>query len=259
MFNNNDPQSSSSSHDGLGRQTTSVHSNGPYEAAAPPSSASQQATINETAAGYAVYEFRRVLAKIDQATSDQALFWVANSAFGPNNFCNRFGEALYSANRLSLPLQKLMMQAELEDHLNGRTDWPPCGNRSLGFGGPELWEVGRHLRRTRINLLNDKNPLKKAVETRDALLVELNALFSQPSPVFNELRAKLDSQAYDHWVRYLEKVTLADGQSAAGWSLGMVLASVLDVIASLVKREALSANLTESLPSLSSFASTPKP
>ena len=214
-------------------------------------------TADETAAGYAVYEFRRVLAKIDQAANDQALFWVANSAFGPNNFCNRFGEAMYSANRLNLPLQKLMLQAELEDHLNGLTDWPPCGNRSLGFGGPELWEVGHHLRRTRINLLSDKSPLKKAAETRDALLVELNALFNQPSPVFNEIRAKLDSQAHDHWVRYLEIVTTQEGQSNAGWSLGMVLSEVLGVISTMLKREALSANLTEALPTLSSFTSTP--
>lgn len=255
MFNNNDLQSSSSSSDGPNRQATAIHSHGPYEVPASASPASQQATTAETDAGYAVYEFRRVLAKIDQATDDQALFWVANSAFGPNNFCNRFGEALYSAKRLSLPLQKLMMQAELEDHLSGRSDWPPCGNRSLGFGGPELWEVGHHLRHARINLLSDKSPLKKAVETRDAMLVELNALFNQPSLVFNELRAKLDSQVHDHWVRYLERVSSAGGQADAGWSLGMVLSSVLEVIASLVKRERLSANLTEALPTLSSFAS----
>lgn len=238
------------------RSATTVHSNGPYD---PPVLATP-ATPDEAAAGYAAYEFRRALAKIEQAADEKALFWVANSAFGPNNFCNRFGEALaYTMHHhQTLVLLKLMMHATLEDHLTGRSEWPASGTRSLGFGGPELWEVGQHLRYARISLLNEQNPLKKAAETRDALLVEIHALLSQPSALFSDIRPKLAQNTYDHWQRYLEKAVFTQSQADAGWSLGMVLADVLSALSAAMKRGVKSANLAAALPALSNFASDSK-
>ncbi len=148
-----------------------------------------------------------------------------------------------------------MMLAELEDRLSGRSEWPPGGTRSLGFGGPELWEVGRHLRSIRISLVGEHAALKKASETRDALLVELNALFNQPSPAFNQIRGKIDSQAHGHWMRYLEKVIQPGGQAEAGWSLGLVLAEVLSHVAGLIQDDDSHADFSEAIPALSSFAS----
>ncbi|MFT3868824.1 MAG: hypothetical protein QM715_10230 [Nibricoccus sp.] len=217
-----------------------------------------QMPADESAAGYATYEFRRVLAKIDQAQDEQALFWIASSAFGPNSFCSRFGEALSALHaRHYLALQKQIILALLEDHLSGRTEWPRGGPRSLGFSGPELWEVGYHLRFARINLICDQGSLKKAAEFRDALLSELSALFETSPKVFAEVRARLDSQARAHWLRYLEKVKLPKGQADAGWSFGSLLAQVLEVFAAMLKREEFSDDLVKNAPILTRFAVAP--
>lgn len=254
MFNK-DLHSSSLNNDSISRLVSSVQSSNPYDDAALHVPPIPQPPADEAAAGYATYEFRRVLAKIDQAEDEQALFWIANSAFGPNSFYSRFGEALDHTPRQYLSLQKQMMLAQLEDHLSGRVEWPLGGNRSLGFGGPELWEVGYHLRFARINLVCDQGPLKKAAEIRDTLLSELTALFTAPTPALVEVRSELDPQAHAHWLRYLEKVQFPKGRSDAGWSLGNLLAHVLRVIADRLKREELSAGLKENIPTLTRFAS----
>lgn len=214
-------------------------------------------TSAEVDAGYAAYELRRILAKIDQARDEQALFWLSNTAFGPNSFCSRLGEALGNT-AFYLPLLKLFVQSELEDRLSGRVDWPPVGNRSLGFGGPELWEVGHHLRYARINLLCDQGPLKKAAETRAALLSELIALFTDTEQTFAEIRAKLAPHTREHWLRYLEKVKSPKGQADAGWSLGMVLAETLGAIASMLKQEESFARISSAAPVLMDFATALK-
>lgn len=236
--------------------TAPVQSHNPCETTDPHPTSNLPVSADEAAAGYATYEFRRILAKIDQAEDEQALFWTANTAFGPNSFCSRFGEALSQTahHRQYLPLLKQMMQAQLEDHLSGRTNWPPSGNRSLGFGGPELWEVGHHLRYSRINLLCDHGPLIKASETRDALLTELTALFTDPSPAFVETRASLDPRTREQWHRYLEKVKSQKTQAEAGWSLGMVFADVLTPIATLLKHINFPAQISEVAPLLTRFA-----
>jgi hypothetical protein len=220
----------------------------------PHSPAGRYLSPDEAAEGYASFELKRVLDKIRDARAEHDLFWAASAAFGSKNFSGRFGTAQRGSpdRQKFFALQKLLVQAELYDHLNGRISWGLGGHGGFDFRNLQLWEVAQHLPRAHTSLSYDDTPLKKAAEQRDALLNELTVLFTKGDGPFAPIKAQLKSRAFEYWARYNEHAALSSefSRSEAGGALGIAMLEVVPVIALLLKSSDFAAKLSGVAPQL---------
>jgi hypothetical protein len=145
-----------------------------------------------------------------------------------------------------------MVQAELHDRLTGRRSWPLGWFNSFGPCGPELWQVGYHLKHSVSAFLPGSDRLKHAAETRDALLKELTALFTKGDGVLAPIKAQLKPKTLEGWAEYGELVKQNADQSRgqAGWLLGLVMVDVLTVIAAQSAKAGFAASLAGVAPQL---------
>ena len=214
----------------------------------PRSSGGRDYSPENVAAGYAAFELKRVLDKIQQARNAEELFRVAGGAFGSNAVSGRFCHAQRGAReeKQFLELQRLLVQAELHDHLTGHVAWPSGRMNGLDFHGPALWQVGHYLRHSRRDLLPGYDRLRKAAETRDMLLKELTALFTPTEDVLAPVKALLKPQTLEHWAHYSELSKRSEilSRSESGWFLGKVVLDVLPIIATESKAAVFAAKLS---------------
>lgn len=200
------------------------------------------------AAGYAAFELKRVLEKLQQAGNAEELFRVAGVAFGSNAMSGRFCQAQHGAReeKQFLELQRQLVQAELHDHLTGCVAWPLGQMNGLDFHGPVLWQVGHYLRHSRRDLLPGCDGLRKAAEARDMLLKELAALFTHDDGALAPVKAQLKPQTLEHWAHYSERAKQNEtlSRSEAGWFLGKVMLDVLPIIATESKAAVFAAKLS---------------
>lgn len=201
------------------------------------------------AAGYAGFELKRVLEKIQQAGNTEELLRVAGVAFGSSAMSGCFCQAQSGVRdeKLFLELQRQLVQAELHDHLTGRVTWPSGRMNGLDFHGPALWQVGHYLRHSRRDLLPGCERLKKAAEARDMLLKELATLFGHDDAALAPVKAQLKPPTLELWTQYSEraKQNEAQNRSEAGWFLGKVMLDVLPIIATESKTAVFAAKLSE--------------
>jgi len=215
---------------------------------APPSPDSQNHLSQHAAAGYAAFELKHVLEKIEYARNAEELRWVADAAFGSNAMSGRFCQAVQGVpeEKQYLELQRQLVQAELHDYLSGHVAWPVGKINGLDFRGPALWQVGHYLRHTRHDQCPHRDRRKKAAEARDALLKELTALFTHPDSPLAPIKAQFKLQTLEQWARFSE-LTQRNGmlnRGESGWLLGRVLLEVLPIIATESKTAIFAAKLS---------------
>lgn len=220
----------------------------------PHSPAGRYLNPSQAAQGYAEYELECVLRRLFFCYEPSELSCIAREAFGHDSFSERFSQALASfppASRF-FALQRMMVQAELHDHLQGAGGWQ-LPFRFSTVVSPKLWEVGHYLRFG--SGIRSHEELRKAATTRDALLKELAALFAQPVKVFEEARAKLPAATRENWIRYNDLVKPGGNRTDAGYVLGFVMAKTLTVLADLQRRGDFQAWFTGVAPLLASLSS----
>lgn len=230
----------------------------------PNSPAGRFVTGQDAASGYLTFEFEKACQRVTNANAWEKLRLVAERALGPQTFglgvCYGFVKnPVVSVGQL-LELQKTFIEADLYDQLTRQSPW----RKRLLFGST-FSSPGAMLLITAL-IKADKmsvGDLKRAYETREALLKEIGEIFDHPGEFLETLKDETKAGYRAKWIRFktLQQKTDLSSQFEAGEIFGdilmdlvMLILTVVSVVGAARQVAAQAARLTARLPQLARIA-----
>ncbi|MBK9991138.1 MAG: hypothetical protein IPP19_10480 [Verrucomicrobia bacterium] len=203
----------------------------------PNSPAGRHVTPDEAASGYLSFEFEKARERVRASSSWVRLREAAVLVLGPQSFGLGVGYGFVKNPVVSLgelmQLQKLFIEADLYDRLTHQTPWW----KQLLISAAIINPVGVYLVTSRVEAgtitLGD---LKRAYETREALIKELRELFSNPGDFFKELAEQTKKNYVEKWQQFcnLQLKTDLKSKFEAGEIFGDVLMDMVMLVLTAV-------------------------
>lgn len=192
----------------------------------PNSPAGRHVTPDEAATGYLSFEFEKARERVRSSSSWVRLREAAVLVLGPQSFGLGVGYGFVKNPVVSLgeliQLQKLFIEADLYDRLTHQTPWW----KQLLLGAAIINPLGAYLVTAQVEAGKISfGDLKRAYETREALIKEVGELFANPGDFFKELAEQTKKNYVEKWQQFcnLQLKTDLKSRFEAGEIFGDVL------------------------------------